>query len=352
MPYIVTAPGLVASRALAAQWDFIVNSRTAHDAHESDLTRRHNLAANMAQIPADVWRDFDRNVKMLMTGDEMQGLVADLEPLTRNVHVGRIVSEYRQFGGAELGVRSSIDGQHAKPVNNTSYDVDGALVLVHSTQVGRTWRELEGMRAEGYDGLSDDQTEAVRYVRRRMADDFVNGTANLTYKGYQSYGIKSHPNSLALNLGAGGVNIDLTSASLTYGDAAKAFIAALRTLQGGSNNAVGNVTFYVSEAIWFNLMRPANPTPDTVGDSMLTLLMRIPGIAAIKKSDAVSGNEFFAIILSSEYIRPVIGMPVTSTPITRTTPMDDFNVLVWSASGLQVKADAQGRSGVLYAKAA
>lgn len=352
MPYIATAAGIAASRGLEAQWGFIVNSREANHVHEGVLTERHRLAANMAQIPADVWRDFDRNVKMLMTGDEMQGLVADLEPLSRNVSVGRIVSEYRQFGGAELGVRSSIDGQHAKPVNNTSFDVDGALVLVHSTQVGRTWRELEGMRAEGYDGLSDDQTEAVRYVRRRMADDFVNGTAELEYKGYQSYGIKSHPNTLALNLGAAALNVDLTSPSLTYAQASTAFIAALQAMQGGTNNATGNVTFYVSDTIWFNLMRPANPTPDTVGDSMLTLLMRIPGIAAIKKSDAVTGNEFFAIILSSEYIRPIIGMPVTSTPITRVTPMDDFHILVWSASGLQVKADSQGRSGVLYAKAA
>ena len=81
-------------------------------------------------------------------------------------------------------------------------------------------------------------------------------------------------------------------------------------------------------------------------------LRRIPGVAGFKKSDAVSGNEFLAIILSSEYIRPVVGMPVTTTPIARVTPMDDWHVLVWTAAGLQIKADANGRTGVLYASAA
>lgn len=351
MAYIVTKAAAALCRGLTAQHAFIANARQAHYEREGRFMAEHRLQANAAQLPAEAWRDFDNNIKMLMTGDEMQGLMRDLEPLSRNVNVGKIVSEYRQFGGADLAVRSSIDGNHAKPVDNSSYDVDGALVLVHSTQVGRTWRELEGMRSEGFDMLLDDQTEAVRYVRRRMADDFVNGTSDLTYKGYKSFGIKSHPNTLALNLGAGGLNVDLTSASLTYADANKAFIAILSAMQGGSNNAVGDVSISVSSAIWFNLMRPANPTAESASDSMLTLLGRIPGIREIKKSDAVTGNELFAIILTSEYIRPIIGMPVTSTPIQRVTPMDDFNILVWSASGLQIKADAKGRSGVLYASA-
>lgn len=351
MPYIVTQAAVAACRGTAAQHAFIANSRQVHFEREGHFMQEHRMAANAAQLPAEAWRDFDRNIKALMTGDEMQGLMADLEPLSRNVNIGKIVSEYRQYGGADLAVRSSIDGNHAKPTDNGSYDVDGALVLVHSTQVGRTWRELEGMRSEGFDVLSDDQTEAVRYVRRRMADDFVNGTTDLTYKGYKSFGIKSHPNTLALNLGAGGLNVDLTSPTLTYADANKAFIAILEAMQGGSNNAVGDVSIYLSSKIWFNLMRPANPTPESVSDNMLTLLGRIPGIREIKKSDAVTGNELFAIIRTSEYIRPIIGMPVTSTPITRVTPMDDFNILTWSASGLQIKADANGRSGVLYASA-
>lgn len=350
MPFYVDKKGLETNAGLRKQHAFIVNSRKANWDHETGLMRAAGLEVNDARIPSEVWRDFDNQTKQLMLSDEGGVLLNDLMPLARNVHIGKIVSEYRRYGETELEVRSSIDGQHRKPVNHTSFDYDGSLVLVHSTQVGRIWRELEGMRSEGYDALLDDQGEATRYVRRRTVDNFVNGTADLTYKGYAAYGIKDHPNTLALNLGSdnGGLNTDLTSPNTTYAAAYAVFVRALQTLQGSGNNAVGAVTFYVSEAIWFNLMRVANPNTSNT-ETMLTALLRTPGIAAIKQTDTVAGNEFIALILSSSYIRPIVGMPVTTTPIPRVTPMDDWHVLVWGASGLQIKADAAGRSGVLYA---
>lgn len=349
MSFYVDKKGLETNSGLKKQHQFIVNSRKANWDHETALMKAAGLEVNEARIPADVWRDFDTQVKTLMLSDEGGVLLNDLMPLARNVHIGKIVSEYRRYGADELEVRSSIDGQHAKPVNHVSYDYDGALVLVHSTQVGRIWRELEGMRSEGYDALLDDQAAATRYVRRRTVDNFVNGTDNLMYKGYSAYGIKNNPNTLTLNLGStgGGLNVDLTSPTATAADIRGVFVAALKALQGSGNNAVGNVTFYVSDDIWFNLMRVAGTSSNT--ETILDVLLRIPGVAGIKKTDQVTGNEFLAIILSSEYIRPIIGMPVTTTPIPRVTPMDDWHVLVWGASGLQVKADSQGRGGVLYA---
>ena len=355
----IAAAMAVGNSGVMAQHQYVVNMR----AYNHGVEQRHaqalrdmgmlgaDLYANAARTPADVWRDFDAQTKAVMLGDDGgMGLLLDLEPLARNVGIGKLVSEYRRGQAGDLEVRSSLDGNHAKPVNNGGYDYDGTLILVHSTQVGRQWREYAAMLAEGWDELRDDQENAVRNVRRRMIDNMINGTPNITFKGYQSYGIKSNPNTLALNLGAGGVNVDITSASATYADIRKAFVAAMSALQGPANNATGNVTFYVSSAAWFNFMRVANDQTSTT-ETILDALLRIPGVAGIKKSDGVTGNEFLAIILSAEYIRPVVGMPVTNTPIQRVTPMDEWNVLVWSASGLQIKADANGRSGVLYARA-
>lgn len=340
----------ISSKSHESQRKLVTNSRQGNYNHETHLMQVNGLEVNNARIPADVWRDFDNQTKQLMLSDEGSVLMQDLAPFTRNVNVGKIVTEYRKFSDNEMEVRRSIDGQHAKPVNNTTFEYDGALVLVHSTQVGRNWRELEGMRSEGYDALLDDQAAAVRYVRKSLVDDFVNGTANLKYKGYSSFGIKSNPNTKALNLGAAGLNIDMTSSTLTFQQAWTVIVAALKALQGDGNNASGNVTLYVSDAIWFNLMRLANPSVNNT-ETLLTAILRIPGLAGIKKTDQVVGNQFFAIILSSEYIRPVVGMPVTTTPIARVTPMDDWHVLVWSAAGLQIKSDANGATGVLYASA-
>lgn len=344
MSYYVTEKTLEGNAGLAKQHKFIANSRKADYANETVLMQRGGLEVNDARIPADVWRDFDRQIVDIMRSDEGAVIMNDLMPFARNVDIGKIVTEYRQYSESVLEVRSSIDGQHAKPVNNTGFQYDGSLVLVHSTQVGRQWRELAGMRSEGYDQLLDDQAAAVRYVNRRMVDDMVNGTAELSYKGYGSLGIKANPNTIAFDLGA----VDLTSASTTYEVFYTTFVNALRAIQGEGNNARGNVTFYVSSGIYWNAMRIANPDTNNT-DTIMAMLLRIPGVAGIKQSDELQGNEFIALILSSEYIRPVIGMPVTTTPIPRVTPMDDWHVLVWSASGLQVKADALGRSGVLYA---
>lgn len=351
MAFFIDKKGLETNSGLKKQHQFIANSRSANWDHETGLMKAAGLEVNEARIPADVWRDFDTQTKALMLSDEGGVLLNDLMPLARNVHIGKIVSEYRRYGADELEVRSSIDGQHRKPVNHVSFDYDGAIVLVHSTQVGRIWRELEGMRSEGYDALLDDQAAATRFVRKRTIDNFVDGTPDLTYKGYQAFGVKNNPNTIPLNLGAAGLNVDLTSPTLTFDQAWAAFVAALQALQGQGNNAVGNVTFYISDAIWFNLLRIANPGTSNT-ETILNGLQRIPGVAGFKRTDTVTGNEFLAIILSSEYIRPIVGMPVTTTPIPRVTPMDDWHVLVWGASGLQVKADAQGRGGVLYASAA
>ena len=349
----------VGNSGAAAQHTHVVNMRayshTVEQQHAITMAANNmvgaSMYANAARTPADMWRDFDSQTKAVMLGDDGgMGLLMDLERFTRNISIGKTVSEYRRAGAGELEVRSSLDGNHAKPVNNGGYDYDGTLVLVHSTQVGRQWREYAAALSEGYDELRDDQENAVRNVRRRMIDNMINGTPNIIHKGYQSYGLKSNPATLAINLGAAGLNVDLTSPTATYADISKAIVATLAALQGPANNASGDVTLYVSSAIWFNLMRVANEQTSAT-ETILDALLRIPGIAGIKKSDGFTGNEFAAIILSAEYIRPIVGMPVTSTPIPRVTPMDEWNVLVWSASGLQIKSDSSGRAGVAYARA-
>lgn len=349
MPYFIDNAGLATSPSLVAQAAYIANARQANWNHEAAIAAATgvNLAVNDARIPGDVWRDFDRAAKMVMTDPTMDVILNDLAPLSRNVDVGKIVSEYRQRGDGSMEVRTSIDGNHAKPIDHSKDQYDGSLIPVHSTQIGRQWRELAGMRSEGYDALIDDQADALRHIRRRMADDIVNGTSELQYKGRKSLGIKANPNTLALNLGASGVNVNVATG--TIADARKAFVAALKELQGSGNNAQGDVTFYISADAWFNMISQVDAQrTDKTG---IDILREIPGVAAIKRSGQLAGNEFIAMVLSAEYIRPIVGMPVTSTPIPRVTPMDNYHILVWSAAGLQIRADASGRSGVLYAAA-
>lgn len=339
------------SRGAQAQWAEVGNRRKGFELAERAMAANHGMQVNEARIPADVYRSMDAQTKQLMTGDEGGVLLDDLLPLAKSVNVGKIVAEYRQVSDA-AGAQSSISGQHAKPMDKVQYDYDGTLVLIHDAGVGREWRELEGMRSEGFDALIDDQAAAVRAVRRQLVDNFLNGKPGVLYKGQASFGIKNSPNTQPLDLGAGGLNVDMTSPSTTFAQMETVIIAALKVLQGTANNVETDVMFYVSADIHFNMLR--RTTNDGAFETFLTALRRIPGVRDIKKTNganALTGNEFIALALSSEFIQPVVGMGMTTTPMTRLTPYADYNLLVWTAAGLQIKADAQGRSGVLYASA-
>lgn len=336
------------SRGAKSQWDEVGNRRKGFELHERVMAANHGLTVNEARIPADVYRSMDAQTKQLMTGDEGGVLLDDLLPLAKSVNVGKIVAEYRQVSDAG-SAQSSISGQHAKLMDKVQYDYDGTLVLIHDSAVGREWRELEGMRSEGFDALIDDQAAAVRAVRRKLVDNMLNGEPGVLYKGQASYGIKNSPNTQPLDLGATGLNIDMTLAATTFAQMETVIIAGLKVLQGKANNVETDVTVYVSPEIWFNALR--RQTNDGAYETFLTALRRIPGVRDIKKTNAMSGNEFLMIAMSSEFIQPVVGMGLTTTPITRLTPYADYNLLVWTAAGLQIKADAKGRSGVLYASA-
>ena len=341
------------SRNAKSQFDEVKLRRKAFETNEEHFGHIHGMQVNAAaRIPQDVYRDFDSQTKQLMTGDEGGVILNALLPLARSVPIGKIVSEYRRVSDASEA-QSSISGQHRKPMDKVTYDYDGALVLIHDAAVGREWRELEAMRSEDFDALVDDQAAAVRAVRRQLVDNFLNGSPGTVYKGQESFGIKNSPNTQALDLGVGGLNVDLTSSSTTYAEIERVFINALQVLQGAANNVEMDITFMVSSDIWFNLLRRG--TNENGWQTFIESLRNVPGVANIIKTNgtnALNGNEFIAMAASGQYIQPVVGMGMTTTPMQRLTPYADWNSLVWTAAGLQIKADAAGRSGVLYASAA
>jgi hypothetical protein len=302
-------------------------------------------AANTAAVlPRDAWRDMDATTKTIMTSDEGGPLLNDLLPLVRPVSIGKIVAEYRRRSDSGVS-QASISGQLAKNLDKGVYDYDGALVLIHDSGFGREWREVEGQRSEGFDALSDDQSNAVRAVTRGVVSHMVNGVTGVKFKDRTAPGIKTSGNVASLDL-----SIDLTASATTYAQIESVFIAALQQQQ--SVNFVRTpMTVYVSSAIWFNLLRRG--TNDAAFETFLAGLLRLPGIAAIKQindTSLMSGNEFFMIPLSSEHIQPVVGMAVSTTPVQRLHPFADFNFVTWGAFGLLIKADFGGRKGVLWAR--
>lgn len=65
---------------------------------------------------------------------------------------------------------------------------------------------------------------------------------------------------------------------------------------------------------------------------------------------ALEANHFIAYVRNSQYIKTRIAAPVGTFMIPRQNPFDNYNTLVWSAVGLQIKRDFNGRSKVFNAQ--
>ena len=331
-----------------AQHQQIVNMRRMFELREESFAREFGMQYNAAaRLPQDAFRDFDRTIKRVMAGDEGSNVV-NLLP-TRTLPVGKIVAEYAQASDSGAA-QATISGRQAHKLDRAAYSYDNALVLIHDDAFGRQWREVEAMRSEDFDALQDDQANSTRAVIRSINDHVFNGVSNVEYKGSEAYGMKNSPNTQALNLGAAGVNVDLTSSTATYADFEKAFVSALQVLQGKVNNVMGDITFAVSSEIWFNALR--RTTNDGQFLTFLEALRRIPGVADIVRTNGtqLTGNEFLFWRNSEEYIQIQSGMAVNTQPVVRNMFNDPFNFVTWGAAGLLIKADTAGRSGVGYAR--
>lgn len=348
MPLYLDKQIVANSGNAAAQHREILTNRRLWEAREARLGNEFGMHVNLAaRIPQDAFRDFDRTIKRVMAGDEGSNIVNMLP--VRQLPVGKIVAEYARASDSG-SAQATISGRQAHKLDRAAYDYDGALVLIHDDAFGRQWREVEAMRTEDFDALQDDQANSVRAVQRSINNHVFNGVAGVSYKSASAYGIKNSANTQALNLGAAGLNVDLTSSAATYADFEKAIIGALQALQGKANNVMGDITFGFSSEIWFNAMRTG--TNDSDFETFLSGLRKIPGVADIVRTngDQLDGNEFIAWRNTDEYIQIQSGMAVNTQPVIRQMFNDPFNFVTWGAAGLLIKADAQGRSGVLYAR--
>ncbi|WP_292041083.1 MULTISPECIES: major capsid protein [unclassified Brevundimonas] len=317
----------------------------AHAALYGDISGVQNAAAI---LPRDAWLDLDGITRRVMRADEGQAWMADLMPLAKPVHIGKLVHLTRVSGDAGTVVRS-MSGQVPTPVDKVSYDYRGAPVPIFSTAYGREWREWNTLQSENFDALSDDQEAHVAKIRRDQALYVLDGDANITFQGYQAYGIRTSPLSKAINLGAaaGGANIDLTSPTTTSDDIDTFFTQTLGAMLD-ANLITGKVNLYVSPEIARNLDRSYSGSAGFKGGTLLQYLLTNRRIGKIEVSFELSGNEFFGFVPSSEFIRPLVGMATNTTAMTRLNPTDNYQFLVMGALGIEIRGDYNGKSGVFY----
>jgi hypothetical protein len=306
---------------------------------------RTNVAA---VLPRDAWLDLDGITRRVMRNDEGQVFMADLMPLAKPVNIGKLVHLTRVSSDAGQVVRS-MSGQVPVGMDKVTYDYRGAPVPIFSSAYGREWREWNTLQSENFDALSDDQEAITAKIRRNMAQYALDGDASIVFQGYAGTGIRTSTLSKVINLGTagGGANIDLTAIATTS-DAIDAFFTQTLGAMLDANLITGKVNLYISPEIGRNLDRSYSGSSGFKGGTLLAYLLTNRRINKIAVTYELSGNAFFGFVPSADYIRPLVGMAVNTTAMTRLNPTDNYQFLVMGAMGIDIRADINGKAGVFY----
>ncbi len=347
---------LVANSRPHAEWWGELSAAREHfhrvEEQHASLMREFSASTTLANaasiLPRDAWLDLDGITRRVMRNDEGQAFMRDLMPLAKAVNIGKLVHLTRVSGDAGLVVRS-MSGQVAVPLDKVVYDYRGVPVPIFATAYGREWREWNTLQSENFDALSDDQEAHTAKIRRNMAQYALDGDTSIVFQGYAGVGIRTSTLSKAINLGTagGGANIDLTATGTTS-DAIDAFFTQTLGAMLDANLITGKVNLYVSPEIGRNLDRSYSGSAGFKGGTLMSYLLTNRRINKIEVTYELSGNQFFGFVPSAEYIRPLVGMAVNTTAMTRLNPTDNYQFLIMGAMGLEIRADINGKSGVFY----
>ena len=337
------------SRLAKAQFDEVRRARMANNAHEAMFQAANQAAGlrvNEGLIPGDVYQEFDNVTQTRFRSDDGDTFINDLLPLSRSVNIGKLVSKFRQASDAGY-VQTSMTGQIGVKMDQVEYSYDGAIVPVHDTGFGRNWREWNAQQSEGFDALIDDQRECVASIRSHVADQFLDGhvdaDGNVIVVDGTSWGGMRNDTRVAQAT----LVFDFTDDTQTGDAIKKAFITEVRDVLWITNNCQKDVTYYISReiaSVWEN--RFNNEHGEKKIEQEIAGLM---GVASVKVTNKLTGNQIMGFPLSEDAVRPVVGMAVNTVAMPRTAYNSNYQFAVWAAIGFQVKTDYFGKTCAIYA---
>lgn len=346
MKAVFSKPLIANSQVVAGQWKALGIDRQVFANKEQSLATEYQTNAT-SLITRDYWREVDNVTTRVFRNEAGMDMMNDLMGLASNINIGKTVAISRIASDAGRVVRT-ISGQVPEDLDKTRYDYSGDVIPIFKTGYGRNWREVEGMRSEGFDALVDDQANVTFALRQDMAQYLLTGDTTLNVNGvYTGYGITNHPNTVQVDLSA----IDLQTASP---DEIVAFFNGTFATLLDSQNVFEPVDIWVSPSVRRSLSRPFSDAQGfkagTVEDYVLSFgrTGNVGRVGKIGTNFLLTGNQFVAYVRNDLYIRPRIGQPVSTYAEPRTTPHADFNFLVWGAMGLQIRKDYNGRSKVFH----
>lgn len=338
------------SRVGRAHWAEVQRARQMANNHERALRAMAGLTVNEGLIPRDVYQEFDNVTVERFRSDDGDTYLNDLLPLSRSVNIGKLVQRFRKASDAG-NTQTSMSGQIGVKMDKVDYTYDGAIVPIHDGGFYRNWREWNAQSSEGFDALIDDQRETVASLRQRMADQFLDGHRDqngtlLVVDGLSWLGMRADSRVAQIDLSGGGLNFDFTLTT-NSGEAIKNAFIAVRNVIWIDNNAELPLTIYVSREIAANFERKFSTQYNA--PTITAELQQLQGIAEIKVTSKLTGNQMMGFPLDSNFIRPVVGMGLNTVAMPRPVYNSNYEFVTWAAIGFSVRTDFAGRTSAFYA---
>lgn len=344
------------SRAGADQWAEVNQARqmfNIQNAVHAELMRSAGQpVANAGFIPRDVYQEFDNVTVERFRSDDGDTFLNDLLPLSRSVSIGKLTHRFRQASDAG-NAQTSMTGQIGIKMDQVEYTYDGSIIPIHDTGFSRNWREWNAQTSEGFDALIDDQRESVATLRQHLADNFMDGHVDtdgnaIVLDGLSWLGMRADTRVAQVDLGAGGINFDFTLTTKTGAEIKAAFIE-IRDIMWITNKCETDLTYYVSREIASNLERKFSTQYDA--RIIMQELADLMGVAAIKVSSKLTGNQLMGFPLDANRIRPIVGMGINTVAMPRPVYNSNYEFAVWGAIGFEVRTDFAGNTCAFYAEA-
>jgi len=340
------------SVAAANQWNEVQRARHNANLQEQMFAKAGQIQANVGLIPRDVYQDFDNVTVERMRSDDGDTFLNDLLPLSRSVNIGKLVSKFRQASDAGI-TQTSMTGQIGVKMDQVEFKYDGTVIPIHDTGFFRNWREWNAQTSEGFDGLIDDQRESVASIRAHLADSFLDGHLDtdgnaIVVDGLSWAGMRNDTRVVQVDLSSAPI-FDFTDTTKTYAEIEAAF-KVVRDILWITQKCQKEATYYVSREIASNFER--NSSESYSSEKIQNRLAQLQGVAAIKVSSKLtlnSGNEMMAFPLDQMNVRPVVGMGVNTVAMPRPVYNSNYEFVVWSATGFEVKTDYFGNTCALHA---
>lgn len=330
------------------------NQNAAMIANQRGAMTPEMLACNaLAGLGREFWAEIDAQIIQYRNQETGMEIVNDLLQVQTVLPIGKTAKLYNVVGDIADDVSVSIDGQAPYSFDHTEYNSDGDPIPVFTAGYGVNWRHAAGMNTVGIDLVLDSQAAKLRKFNKRIVSYTLDGATNIQVENYPAQGLRNHRNTVKVNLGsgAGGANIDLTTATPqqiidfftkgAFGQAARA------------NKVDAYDVLWVSPEINANLSQPYMITMGgganaVVAGTVLDAVMRFIPARAVRQTYALSGNEFLGYQRRRDVVTPLVGMATGVVPLPRLLPQVNYNFQIMSAMGIQVKKDDEGLSGVIY----